>query len=241
MKGFHQTIWRERTLTNEVMEKFPSALKLQVVPEDVNLWKLENFETFLKVRREMLAKELNQFLSSITVTEYSTEEMPIDELILEGENNVLEFKSSLRWNYETAEVDKKLELVILKSVSAFGNSDGGNLIIGVNDAGEMLGLEHDYRSLEGDKDEFERHIRNLFNSNFGKVYASEISIKFPVINGEEICQISIPKSDKPLYLEVIDRSGQKQKKFYVRSGNTSQDIGLSEISEYINMKFKKHI
>lgn len=222
----------------EVMQKFPSALKLQVVPDDENLWKVENFERFLEVRRKMLAEELNRFLNNITITEEVEIQILLDELIAEGESDELEFKSSLRWNYQTEQNDKKLETVVLKSISAFSNCKGGTLIIGVDDDGEVLGLDHDYRSLNGSKDEFELHLRNLINKTFGKVFAAtEIDITFPAINETEICKINISKGNKPLYLEITNNNGQKFERFYVRSGNTSQDLALSEISEYIKSRF----
>lgn len=223
----------------EVKQKFPSALKLQIVPDEENLWKLENYEQFLEGRRKMLATELNKFLKNITITEEVEIQIPIDELIAEGESEELEFKSSLRWNYKTEQIDKKLEIVILKSISAFSNGEGGTLIIGVEDEGKILGLDHDYRSLNGGKDEFELHLRNLFNKTFGKVFAATgINITFSTINEFDICIINVSKGNKPLYLEITDNSGQKIEKFYVRSGNTSQELGLSEISEYIKSQFK---
>ena len=42
----------------QVQERFPSALGLQCVPTDPQLWKLENYEQFLSERRKMLAQEL---------------------------------------------------------------------------------------------------------------------------------------------------------------------------------------
>ena len=223
----------------DVKQKFPSALKLQIVPEEEKLWKLENFEQFLEIRRKMLAKELNIFLDKITTTEEVETQIPIDELIAEGESDELEFKSSLRWNYKTEQIDKKLEIVILKSISAFSNGEGGTLIIGVEDEGEILGLDHDYRSLNGGKDKFELHLRNLLNKTFGKVFATTgVSITFLVIGETEICTINVSKGNKALYLEIVDNNGQKFEKFYVRSGNTSQELGLSEMNEYIKSRFK---
>lgn len=226
------------TYLAEVKQKFPSALKLQTVPDDENLWKLENFELFIEKRRKMLAEELNSFLENITTTEEVETQIPLDELIAEGESDELEFKSSLRWNYQTENVDKKLEAVVLKSISAFGNWEGGTLIIGVDDEGKILGLDHDFRSLNGGKDEFELHLRNLLNKAFGKVFTTTgMNISFQTINDAEICIVNVSKWNKPLYLEINDTNGQKLEKFYVRSGNTSQELGLSEISEYTKSRF----
>ena len=35
-----------------VQEKFPKALELQCIPQDQNLWKIENYEEFLEERRK---------------------------------------------------------------------------------------------------------------------------------------------------------------------------------------------
>ncbi|HMO78921.1 MAG TPA: DUF262 domain-containing protein, partial [Candidatus Paceibacterota bacterium] len=77
-----------------VKENNPSALKLQLIPEDATLWEIENFEQFLKARREMLAEHLNNFLETITKTEDVEIDITTEDLILEGESEELELKSS---------------------------------------------------------------------------------------------------------------------------------------------------
>ncbi len=222
----------------QVKQEFPTALALQSIPENESLWELNAFEDFLQARRKMLAKELNHFLQSITVTEESVSEISLDEIIREGESNELEFKSSLRWNYKAGIIDKKLENVILKSIAAFGNSDGGTLLIGVDDDGQAIGLDRDFASLNGNKDEFELHLRNIINKSFGKLFAtSGLKIEFPIVNDIEICKIDISISTKPVYLEIADNNGQKIKKFYVRSGNSSQELDISEVNDYISSRW----
>jgi len=222
----------------QVKQEFPNALALQSVPEKESLWELDAFEEFLQERRKMLAEELNNFLQNITVTEESVSETSVDEIIQEGESNELEFKSSLRWSYQTGMIDKNLENVILKSVAAFGNADGGTLMIGVDDEGQAIGLDRDFTSLNGNKDEFELHLRNLINKSFGKLFATScLKIEFPTVNDTEICKIEISSSTKPLYFEISDNNGQKAKKFYIRSGNSSQELDISEVNEYINSRW----
>lgn len=220
-----------------VKEKYPQALKLQCIPEGEALWELDRFEDFLIARRKLLSDEMNKFLEGITKTEESITAVSIEDIINKGESNELEFKSSLRWNYINESIDKKIETVILKSISAFSNGEGGTLIIGVNDEGEILGLQRDYVSLDGTKDEFELHLRHLINQSFGINFAtSALTIKFIQVTDKEICQIDIAKGNKPLYLKVSDNN-QSMDKFYVRSGNSSQEIGVKEVSEYIHSRF----
>ncbi len=222
-----------------VIENFPNALELQVIPSDDHLWKLENYELFLKTRRVMLAERLNTFLQSITDTTEAEVEIPLDELIKDGETNELEFKSSLRWSYQEGCVNKKLEQVILKSVAAFNNGEGGTLLIGVDDDCNILGLAHDCSSLKGNRDEFELHLRNLLNTSFGVAFVTQnVTITFPIIDSVEICRVDVKRSNEPLFLQVADKHGVKSEKFYVRSGNSSQEIKLSEINTYMSQRFE---
>jgi len=226
----------------EVKANFPNALKLQCIPEDEILWKVENYEQFLEERRKILAYELNDYLTNITETKLEGVSVSLEERIEEGENNCLEFKSSLRWDMNESKLNKKLEDVIMKSIAAFSNAEGGTLLIGVNDEGEILGLEYDYSTLndgEGDKDSFEIHLRNLINKTYGVEFATNnLIITFPQIDDQEICIIDIKKGFRHLYTTVTDKHGQKLEKFYVRSGNSSQEISkASEITSYIQSRF----
>lgn len=221
-----------------VEDRFPGSLEKQCIPMDRELWKLENYYKFLEARRKLLSAELNAFLAGITETTVSEVETSVEDMVLEGESKGLEFKSSLRWDYREGKINPILEKVIIKSLVAFSNADGGTLLIGVNDEGEMIGLEPDYASLKGTKDEFELHLRNLVNKYMGKVFATNnMNVEFHVSNGNEICKIDIKRGEKPLFIENIDKHGVKNKKFYVRSGNSSQELPIDEASEYIITRF----
>jgi len=127
----------------------------------------------------------------------------------------------------------------MKTVAAFANSQGGMLLIGVGDDGEVIGLEPDYHSLGGvDCDKFELHLRNLLNEQFGKGFvANKVVIKFHGIGGKEVCQIETAAAKEPVIMKVKDKNGQVIEKFYARSGNSSQEISLSEINLYMKERF----
>jgi hypothetical protein len=225
----------------DVRERFPDSLALQCVPEDPLLWEIENYELFLQTRRITLASNLNAFLKGITDTKPPEAAITLEELIAEGEDEELEFKSSLRWDFKEQAVNKKLEEVIVKTVAAFANSQGGTLLIGVSDSGEILGLEGDYLSLGGaNRDKFELHLRNVLNSAFGAAFvSSKLKVLFPAIGEVEICQVGVRPSTKPLVLTVKDKNGVGQEKFYVRSGNSSQELSLAEMPSYLAERFEK--
>jgi hypothetical protein len=175
----------------------------------------------------------------------SSERLTIEELqqfLNEGESANFELKSSLRWDYREEKVNKKLEEVIVKSISAFNNANGGYLVIGIDDDNNILGLKNDYATLKkNNADYFELHLRNLINSTFTVRYtARKIVISFLTIEDKEICVIKIAKGDYPLFLKTADKNGSKIEKFYIRSGNSSQEIKtLTEINNYIGVRFKK--
>ncbi len=108
----------------------------------------------------------------------------------------------------------------------------------MDDDGNILGVESDYSTLEGDQDNFELHLRELIKRDFGPLFSKEnINIDFHEIDDREICQIQISKGIKPTYLEIADKMGNKNKKFYARSGNSSIEIQINEVTEYIENRF----
>jgi hypothetical protein len=169
-------------------------------------------------------------------------EEKITELIRQGESGNVEYKSSLRYDYRQEKENKALEDVILKSIAAFTNGRGGVLFIGVDDNGNVLGLKNDFETLKkSDVDYFELHLRTLINNQFG-IHFSDfyLRIQFPRIGDKYICVISINPSEKPVYINVKNKQGQWVEKFYVRLGNSSQEItSLKEIEEYIHHRFKR--
>lgn len=219
-----------------VQSKFPNALSLQCIPTDQTLWTLSSFEKFLETRRQLLAKDLNAFLEGITATEAEVIPVSIEDLIAEGESDAVEFKSSLRWDYKLEAVNKKLEEVIVKSVAAFANAQGGTLLIGVDDEGQALGLDRDYGSLgDPDRDKFELHLRSVLNQHLGvALVTTKLQIRFHSVEDKDLCQIDVSPFGQPVLLKFTDKNGQVQERFYVRSGNSSQELSKAEMLAYLN-------
>lgn len=218
---------------------FPNALSLQCIPEDKELWKIENYELFLQKRRVLLSEELNAFLMNITNTKEDEADIDLLDMISQGESHEVEFKTTLRYDMKEHRVNKALEEVVLKTIAAFSNYQGGTLMLGVDDNQEIIGLENDYNTLnDSTKDGFELHLRNIVNSAFGVEFSSNnLLITFPKVDEQEICVVEIKSGLRPLYNHVKDKNGQSQSKFYIRSGNSSREVPITEITSYINSRF----
>lgn len=217
-----------------VKEKYPKALENQFIPMNTELWDMNKFEDFLASRRIIIAEAINDFVNNFLVKEAEQDEVNIAQLISFGESRELEFKTTLRWDVRNACENKGLEKMVLKSIAGFLNSEGGQLIIGVEDNGSIYGLENDY-SLLGDKgkDGFENHLVQLIKSSLGTVVVQNIDIDFQKIEDKEVCLITVDKADKPVYTKV-----DGPETFYVRTGNSTTAMSLSETNDYINSHWK---
>lgn len=167
----------------------------------------------------------------------------IESLIKSGETSSVEYKSSLRYDYREQKENKILENVILKSISAFANAKGGTLIIGVDDDMNVLGLENDFNTLKKQTaDYFELHLNRLITNQFGIGFVNEhLLIYFEEFENKTICLVQINPANSPTFVKFKEKSGGLVEKFYVRSGNSSQQISsLKEIQDYIKRRFKNN-
>ena len=176
------------------------------------------------------------------IEDLMTNHVDIKKIINEGESAVVEFKSTLRYDSYSEKINKSLEEVIMKSIAAFANAEGGRLFIGISDDGKILGLDYDYSTLkQGNKDFFELHLRTLIENYYGNSFSAEcIRIDFIEEEGKDICIVYINKSNKPIYTKITNKQGAKEEKFFIRVGNSSREIAsASEIIAYVNKHFKK--
>ena len=153
---------------------------------------------------------------------------PITELIAQGESDRLEFKSTLQWDVRQNQENKKLQYSSLKTIAAFLNTEGGVLMIGVEDNGNLYGLEKDIQCLKnGSLDKFERHLVQLIENNIGKRFISSIKIRFTNLEDKNICAVYIQKANQKAFLK-----SDKGTEFYIRTGNSSRFLNVPDIYDY---------
>ncbi|MDP4039514.1 MAG: ATP-binding protein [Candidatus Pacearchaeota archaeon] len=152
-------------------------------------------------------------------------------LIQKGEGDKLEFKTTLRTNIHTGEIDKKIELSVLKTLAAYLNSEGGTLLIGVSDAGEVIGLEKD--AFENN-DKLNLHFANLVKQHIGRQYFQFIRYELFPLDDKHILKIDCLPSNRRVFL----RDG-KEEEFYVRNGPSTSRLTGSALIDYINHRFSK--
>lgn len=158
----------------------------------------------------------------------------IHNLIENGENNYVEFKSSFRYDVNQGKVNKALEMVIMKTLAGFMNSEGGTLLIGVGDEGNILGLKNDYGTLKRkDKDGFEQLMMTTVANSLGTASCKLVHLNFHSVSEKEVCRLSVTVSPNPVYVKH-----DKTSKFYIRTGSGTREMELHEAVKYINEKYK---
>jgi hypothetical protein len=213
-------------------DDLPTSLKSHLI-EDLDEFGIrsDDYLVFLEKRANTIFKELKNRIELKHKEDKKEDE--IKELILSGENEKIEIKSTLRFDLREENVNKKLEYVVAKTISAFLNSEGGTLIIGVDDDGNILGLEKDFQTLsKQNTDEFELHLRQVIKKYLGENFEKYLKISFPKIDDKEICVIKILKSGKPVFLTF-----ESNESFFVRIGNASIPKNRQEQSEYEKIHF----
>lgn len=153
------------------------------------------------------------------------------ELIQRGESDTCEFKSTLRTNLYTRKRDREMEHAALKTVAAFLNSRGGNLLIGVNDDGEVLGLDADNFQ---NPDKLKLHFKNLLKQTMPDA-VDQVTYDIVTVGGKSVLLVECTRGRKPALLKNRN-SGDEE--FYVRRGPSTDRLGLRETLEYIQRIFQ---
>ena len=111
-----------------------------------------------------------------------------EELIKRGESKSLEFKSTLRSSIkEDRRDDKGVTHAALKTIAAFLNAEGGDLLLGVADDGSIIGIERD--QLEND-DKFMRHLAQVVRNGMGDRAGTCVDPKTQIVQGKTVCVAS---------------------------------------------------
>jgi predicted HTH transcriptional regulator len=131
--------------------------------------------------------------------------------------------------------NKEMEAVIVKTVASFLNAEsGGTLLVGVDNSGDVLGLQHDYKTLgrKQDRDGFENFLTTLLLDAYGKDSSPLIRITFHEVDSKEVCRVVAKPSPKPVY--VKDERGEH---LYIRAGNSTRLLSTREAIEYCKLRW----
>jgi len=160
--------------------------------------------------------------------------LDLEALIAGHENERVEFKSSLQWDMRREKKATWLRDEVVATICAFLNTSGGTLLIGVSDEGDVLGLQPDFKLMNGktlqkQKDNFALLISNLINDHLGVLFSRDVKLKFKEIQGKTMAVIRVQPGPEAAFV--------KNKEFYVRSGNQSRKLETADAVRYIGRRW----
>ncbi|MDR5745088.1 DUF262 domain-containing protein [Caballeronia sp. LZ029] len=204
------------------------AYKLHALPP---LWWQMPYNDFLVGRRLRMAQVVREAWESLCGTAKSEPvSLPsVADLVAGGETGAVEFKSTLRTNLHTGQVDEKIQLSILKTIAGFLNANGGTLLIGVADNGDVLGTAVDGFPSE---DKMGLHLVNLIKDRIGDIFLPYVHPHFEEQDGESVLSVRCERGPKPAFVK-----DGNQAKFFVRGGNATAELAGNSITDYVAQRF----
>lgn len=192
---------------------------------------LNQFDSELALNLKNANSILPKLESMLSATAGLTEIEKIMALLRKKESKELEFKPVLcPYSRNQPQQKRDFETESLKTVVAFLNSDGGNLLVGVSDDGKILGLNQEINNFHKNSDKFLLYWKNLVRDNIGGQSFSFIDSRLIDIDGKQVLFVDVkPSPRKPYFLKKSD--------FYYRTNPSSELLVGQELYEYIKTHF----
>jgi serine/threonine protein kinase len=169
----------------------------------------------------------------------------IDAFISSGESDKVEFKASLHRPYGPLSpelqklqpgqakkaIEKILRKTVTKTIAAFLNSEGGTLLIGVEDSGNVLGIEPDFEYLKQgkqDSDGWLLSLQEVIIKALGAEVWNAIRVSLVPHGTQTVAVVSCP----PRTTETWHKEDGDER-FYIRAANGTRELNGSTLVRYI--------
>ena len=159
-----------------------------------------------------------------------TEADKIRGIVRTGESKTIEFKQTLSVDVKTDEKEKYIEKMLLKTLVAFLNSDGGILLVGISDDKNIIGIQGEIQKYYKNDDKFLLHLKNLIKASIGENFYPFIDYRLVDVESCKILRIDCKPSNEPCYFESKD--------FYVRTNPATDKLEGPKMVNYIQRHFK---
>jgi len=146
-----------------------------------------------------------------------------------GENAKTEFKQTFSLDIKSRTKEKYIVESCIKTIAGFLNSEGGELLIGVGDNGEVFGIEEEVELFYKNNDKFLLHFKDKVRSAIGENFFTLIKYEIRNMEGNEILRVICDKSDNPVFVDKTI--------FYVRVNPATEKIEGTDLLNYVQAHF----
>jgi len=154
-------------------------------------------------------------------------------LIKKGENLNIEFKETFSKSVRTlksGEIEiprKEMNKLSLKPIVGFLNTEGGTLLIGVDDKGNITGIENDHFENE---DKYLLNFNSVIKERIGSDCFNFIEFGLFRVKDKLIFKIDCKPSNRPHFID--------KKEFYVRTSPATREYLGPDLLNYVKERFK---
>jgi ATP-dependent Lon protease len=158
----------------------------------------------------------------------------LPNLIQRGESMTLEFKSTFQWDVVQNKTNPELRAVVMKAIASFLNSEGGTVLVGVEDSGAVYGLEKDLNLLADSRDKFQQLMASTLVDQLGAECMSVVRMRFDEADGHPIFVIDVSPSAEPVFVKT-----SRGKEFLIRVGSTSRLLDSEATMKYVQSHWRQ--
>ena len=144
-----------------------------------------------------------------------SEKCGVLQLIEQGENEQVEFKEELNWK-------------CIQSIAAFANTDGGVLLIGVTDSGQIQSVLQE----DNPQDKYILKVSNSIRDKLNMQARECVKVSFSQEHG--VCRIDCSPSSIPVFYRA---NGNEPEQLFVRRGPSTQRLKGKDIVEFDRQRF----
>lgn len=178
---------------------------------------------------ESISTQLDGMLESIGELSDADE---ILSLIRQGESGTVEFKESFSLDVRKQTKEKYVEKSALKTIVAFLNTEGGVLLIGVSDEGDLKGISSEIDKFhKASADKFLLHFKNSVKTKIGEEFYPYFEYQLVKVTGKTILKVCCLKSAVPCYLDDAE--------FFVRTNPATDQLEGPKLVQYVKNHFKQ--
>ncbi|QYK09303.1 AlbA family DNA-binding domain-containing protein [Shewanella mangrovisoli] len=207
---------------SEVCRKYPLGSK------EIN--QIVKYASYLTARGGQSDSDYLAKILKLNTDRLSEHAIKILHLAKKKEGKQLEFKSSFEYDVTSNSKNKNLKYECTKTIAAFLNSQGGTLLVGVNDSGKILGMQKDLSYVDNNHDDFVLKFKDTVLGRLGKGICNLVEWSLVDV-GTDLFVLMVDV--KPSPFPVWDN-----RCFFIRN-NPSSDrlLNAREYKEYVKTRF----
>jgi hypothetical protein len=192
-----------------------------------------NFDLYKRITDD---RPFGEAVKNLLFDVYLRNHRQAEALLKQHESKTLEFKATLRWNVKERRKDPAVTQAVVKTIAAFLNMEGGDLLIGVADDRSVVGLEADAFESE---DRFLLHLSQVARNALGDRAGTCIDPRMQAVQGKAVCVVACQRSPEPVWVRTKDLPEDGPGDFYVRSGPGTVKLAPADAEAYIRTRFTR--